>query len=89
MSEPPRYEIKTVSDFLQVPEDRIEFCLAEFLECIRTFWGFYRIIEAITEQDGVAMQPDFADFPSFTWIDDGAKNQYLDITERESHERGT
>lgn len=56
INEPKRYEIVTLPDFLQVPEDRLADCLAAF----RHYVELCRELQSV---DGV--EP-----IKFTWIDD-------------------
>lgn len=58
----PRYEIRTVSDFLNVPEGRRDVCLREFavwLDLVKNLKAMF---------DGIA----FAEDPAgkFIWVDD-------------------
>jgi hypothetical protein len=65
-AEPKTYHIETVADFLKVPQDRLDDCLAEFrtvLRCVEPF-------EALTGAEIV---------PSFTWVDDGNRHISVDI----------
>jgi len=66
------YDIKTVQDFLKVPEDRIVDCLAEFKEGLDIARPFIEMSE-ILGQKGVDI------FPQFTWIDDGEKNKTIHV----------
>jgi hypothetical protein len=62
MSVPPRYDIATVADFLTVPPDRRDACLAEFA----TWLAIAEDVKALTAPaawDGV-----------FRWVDDGETN---------------
>ncbi len=67
------YEIKTIDDFLKVPADRIDDCLAEF----KTWYEVTQpleslIIEVSKTLNGGAVEMKFN--RGFTWIDDGNKN---------------
>lgn len=64
------YDIKTVQDFLKVPEDRIADCLAEFKEGLDIARPFIEISEMLGT-DNI--------FPQFTWIDDGEKNKTIHV----------
>lgn len=70
-SAPPAYEIKTVQDFLLVPEDSIGACLDEFrdyLECARD-------ITAIAKRSGeiLGAKETKVSVGSFNWTDDGIR----------------
>jgi hypothetical protein len=56
-----RYEIKTIEDFLMVPEDRLDECLHEFKTCL----GVVRLAHGTKY---------FAWHGVFTWVDDGKKD---------------
>ena len=75
MSEPAKYEIRSVNDFLKVPEDRIEDCLQEF----HTALEMHRAMKGLV--DMVAGHDIDTTFPCFTWIDDGERNATLNMVE--------
>jgi hypothetical protein len=54
-----QYEIKTMLDFLQVPDDKIDACLEDFKHCLQ----LWRIMPLDV------MQPT----GEFTWVDDGKR----------------
>lgn len=60
------YEIRTVADFVKVPADRIDDCLAEF--AVALVVG--RMAAAISDQ---------IKFPLFTWHDDGKKEAQINV----------
>ncbi len=67
-----QYEIKTIDDLLRIPPDRLHDCLAELETSIGlahamvAFAQIYKPGETIT-----------ATLPSWTWIDDGKRDQDL------------
>lgn len=72
-----RYEIRTVADFYQVPDESLEACLADFA-------AHLLISKAVmaTARDGVRhLNPDV-----FMWIDDGQHNVNVTITTQVSHD---
>ncbi len=58
----PRYEIRTVADFLNVPEDRREVCIREFGVWLELVGNLKVMFEGI----------EFAEDPAgkFIWVDD-------------------
>jgi hypothetical protein len=70
MADPKTYHIETVADFLKVPEDRLEYCLSEFLTVLRAFRDF----EALIGHELV---------PAFTWIDDREQHLTVQVNVRE------
>lgn len=63
MSEAPKYTIRTIGDFLKVPEDRRELCLREF----RVFLDLVQHSSAFLAGVGAPVKP----VDAFVWIDDG------------------
>jgi len=61
VSDAPRYTIRTVWDFAEVPDDRRAECLAEFLVWLRYCEMTKRVLKGLP----VRMPKDFI------WIDDG------------------
>jgi hypothetical protein len=64
-----RYTIEHVSDFLKVPEDRLDACLSDFKEAL----SCSRLFQATTLLFG---EPPLE---KFTWIDDGKTDATIDI----------
>jgi len=62
------YKIRTLSDFLKVPGDRLKDCLAEFQTAIEYAKTFKRPDTRL-----MVMQ-------EFTWIDDGKNNKTFEIS---------
>ena len=64
------YKIDKITDFLEVPEDRIDDCLAEFA----TFLEFLRAILVFAklgaETQGMG-QDELYKLMGFTWVDNG------------------
>lgn len=72
----PTYNIARVSDFLNVPADRIDACLeefGEFLEMARGMGDLARIMGEVTGEDGACK------VEAFVWIDDGKRGGTLTI----------
>lgn len=65
---PTEYHIRTVSDFLEVPEDRREVCVSEFLMWL-SIYADAMVLLSPAKWDGV-----------FQWIDDGERNVRLTLT---------
>lgn len=59
-----RYDIRTVMDFCDIPEDRLDACLADFRECVR----YLRGVKAVADDYRVA---DKIRGMGFEWADDG------------------
>ena len=59
-----RYNIRAIMDFADIPEDKIDACLADFRDCIKLF----RVIKADATQGKWA---DKINAMGFEWIDDG------------------
>lgn len=69
MPDSPTYEIRTVADFLKVPSDRWNACLAEFRDFLDT------AVDAKQFADGSsASSPSTFRVDAFIWTDDAAKN---------------
>jgi hypothetical protein len=66
-----RYEIKTISDFLKVPGDRLDACLEEF----KTGLAMARLIEIMS-----AGKEHPAPLERFVWIDDEKRNVTVNLT---------
>ena len=81
------YRISTLADFLAVPEDKIDVCLADF----KTWLGMARDPSGLTQMvDNLTGTPGAARFltDGFTWVDDGiAGLTALDITDPEGSMR--
>lgn len=64
------YEIRAVKDFLQVPEDRMDACLADFVEWVefkRNEEALIKLLSAGTKFPEVPI----AVLDIFYWVDDG------------------
>lgn len=67
MSEHPQYDIRTVQDFLQVPEPRRAICLKEFATWLK-------IHDAVVTLLTPPEHPNAVQWTYFRWIDDGERN---------------
>ncbi len=76
-SAPPSYEIKTVQDFLLVPEDRLEACLTEF----RDYLEYARDIMELAKLAGenIGAKETQTSVGSFNWTDDGIRKGTIHI----------
>jgi hypothetical protein len=69
MTEPKRYEIEKIEDFLKVPPERRALCLAEF----QTFLSIMDKVDELRRQlvAGLGIPAEALTFDGrFTWIDD-------------------
>ena len=71
---PKKYTLKTVEDFLQIPDDRLDECLREFAIALR----YVRAVEAKARDADAKAK---IHMPYFGWIDDGKSDVYLVVTE--------
>lgn len=80
------YKIDCVADFLAVPVDRIDDCLAEF----KDFLGLARDMKELTKTLGEVIGADgTSEVEGFTWIDDGKRDKSVTIkTIVEKHNAG-
>lgn len=76
----PRYEIKTVQDFLTVPVDRLEACLTEF----RDYLEYARDIMELAKLAGemVGAKETKTSVGSFNWCDDGIRKGTINVETR-------
>ena len=70
MAEAPTYRIGTVLDFLQVPEDRREICVREFLCWLDIAGNLPKMMEGMSI-NGPA---------EYIWIDDGLRRATATIS---------
>lgn len=68
------YKLKTVMDFTQVPEDRIDACLEEF----KDFVGHMRLLHNLAADLAGAKEVDLGE-SHFEWIDDGKRERTLKV----------
>lgn len=74
------YEIKTISDFLLVPADRLDDCLEEFKTWCQITTPLTDATRALADAIGLeGKQIEFVH--GFTWIDDGEKNISVNFDE--------
>ena len=66
MSEPKTYSIRTVSDFLALPPEKIAACLTDFEAWLQLVHGALAVIKAQPESIRMNTATDV-----FPWIDDG------------------
>jgi len=71
MSEPTTYEIRTVADFLKVPEPRWAACLEEFLVCLACAAATADLLDAVGESLNATAPPFNGKLQVFRWTDDG------------------
>ena len=72
---PPTYTLRTVGDFLAVPVDRLDACLADFRDSIEAAKGIREAVVAITEQEHGpgCVGPEVLALNAWTWTDDGER----------------
>ena len=77
-----RYEIKTLMDFLNVPEDKIDECLVD----LKAWIGFVRHTKACTDillecggKDMRAAVRAEVSSAGFVWIDDGKHDAHITV----------
>jgi hypothetical protein len=78
-----KYHIRSVEDFLEVPEDRIDDCLTEFAAAVRAARHTRNILFLIAEDQGHALPADAVRLPEFIWIDDGERVTRIHSAEAE------
>lgn len=75
----PRYEIKSVRDFLAVPEDRIADCLREFATMLEMARAATGLLDAVSDEVAEPGAIRWRMGETFTWVDDGERNATLTI----------
>lgn len=72
MSEYPQYHIESLKDFLKVPVERREACMAEFIMWLAMvdLWD----VVADTIPEPIPYEA------AFTWIDDGKNNVEINVS---------
>jgi hypothetical protein len=76
--EPKRYEINTVHDFLNVPEERISACLEEFKEWLNIMRATKLTVEMMkgfSEKTKDLPLDKLLKMGPYMWIDDGKKEK--------------
>ena len=76
--EPKKYLLKTVEDFLQIPDDRVDECLREFAVVLR----MVNEIEAKSQNSIAEVNTGLKVkilMPYFGWIDNGRSDKYIVI----------
>jgi hypothetical protein len=76
-TEHPTYEIKTVADFLKVPEDRRAACLKEFVDFLDLAGATLEMANSLS--DLMKLPKDQNRVEAFTWIDDGEQKRTLNL----------
>jgi hypothetical protein len=75
VSEHPRYIIKTLADFLTIPQEKLEHALKDFYSWINYNHAFAAMTKEIPELAGLE-----ADASKFVWVDDG-KHEIIPVFE--------
>jgi hypothetical protein len=70
------YLIEKLNDFLKVPENRLDDCLAEFKVCLG-------LIHAVNKKTGVTA----TDLTKFQWIDDKKYNITVNVNIQQKGEK--
>ncbi len=81
VSEKPEYRIERVSDFCNVPPDRLDACLSEFKEFIDTAAAIKEMCAIAGEMAGVDPE---CEITAFVWRDDGERNATITLIPQES-----
>lgn len=68
------YEIKSLDDFLNVPENRVDACLYEFKTTLMAMRMMRTLNADLGHGETVMIL-----FPSFTWVDDGKMDMSVQI----------
>lgn len=69
------YEIESIDDFLDIPADRLEDCLADFKVATDTIRPIYETANAVGELLGITESP--MKQRKFQWIDDGIHGEVI------------
>jgi hypothetical protein len=64
------YNLQTVEDFLKIPVDKVDACLADFAKILKSAPGISRLGDAFAKGIDPDLQINLA-LNSMTWIDDG------------------
>ncbi len=75
MTEIQEYKITKVEDFLKVPEDRLEACLAEFPTFLAAAKPAVELAEAMNVRDSLEA--------AYVWIDDGKTDVTISVGSRD------
>jgi hypothetical protein len=75
VSEHPRYIIKTLADFLTIPQEKLEHALKDFYS-----WIQYNHAFAVLAKDVPELAALEADVSKFVWLDDG-KHEIIPVFE--------
>jgi hypothetical protein len=73
---PKEYEIKTVGDFLHVPQDRIDVCLNEFKSALMRAHIVKSMDAEIQKKTGVSLPFEMYEF---IWTDDGRRDEQIEL----------
>lgn len=76
---PATYEIVTVRDFLNVPEDRIGACLEDFGKFLRVAPHWAALLKHASDAINGPGVVDFVVGERFTWVDDDDHNMSLGV----------
>jgi hypothetical protein len=81
-----RYEIRTVTDFFKVPEDRRRICLREFHSWLAIQEGVTALLTAAGDSMETPIPPDAIHWHNevFTWIDDGKATIGVQMVDRKT-----
>jgi hypothetical protein len=67
----PEYKIESINDFTKIPEDKIEECLANFMECLKVHRIARKVVKEFMANHGYEFKEEQNRLPYFIWIDDG------------------
>ena len=65
------YKIAHVSDFLNIPKDRLATCISELENVLNYLRTMVDVVKAISPNAQISEI-----FPEFTWVDDGKRDVY-------------
>lgn len=77
----PRYTIDRLEDFAEVPDDRLDDCLAEFAMAVRSHREFRAAIRARSESLGLPDPGELITIRTWTWTDDGRRVTRVEFAE--------
>jgi len=81
MSDPITYNIKTVEDFLNVPEDRIDRCLEEFKCYLELVPKMIDMMEALSDEGKEKVKHNMI----FAWTDDNINKSTITVEVNDEH----
>ena len=68
--QPTVYEIKTIDDFLKLPESAIDKALAEFVPAIKAAHAMHQLAVIVAEESGASSETVPMTIPCMRFVDD-------------------